>query len=437
MQRYLSSSYGYKYFSSPFTSETISGFSSYVNLSDTFPAFYQYEENLTSTGWVIDTAADTELYPMHGYAANFGSSTSAETVSLTGVVNNGTMSFTLYNHNNTYTLGYNLVGNPYPSPINWEASTGWTKTNIDDAIYYFNAGGTDIYSGTYSSYVGGVSSDGVASKIIPAMQAFFIHVSNGAYPVTGTLAMTNSVRVDSLSPVFHRASGTTGTPLLRLTAGFANSVTDAAVLYFNDSATGNFDNSIDALKFLNTDANVPNLYSLSQDAQTQFSIQALQQPADTSTTVVPLGLVTAKDGTIAFNAHDIESMPSGLHIYFYDAKTGFVNDLNSTPTYSQFLASGNYENRFFILFSYKSRADIPVIVGQLNAYTSGDDLFVYLNYGTGAIVLTDMLGQVITKQDVSGNGYHQINCPVAAGVYIATLYSNMGRQSKEIILGTK
>ena len=50
----------------------------------------------------------------------------------------------------TYTKGFNLVGNPYPSAIDWDAASGWTKTNIDNAVYYFKASATDQYGGTYS-----------------------------------------------------------------------------------------------------------------------------------------------------------------------------------------------------------------------------------------------------------------------------------------------
>ena len=139
---------------------------------------------------------------MQGYSANFGSLSVADTVTLNGIVNNGPLSVTLYNHNNTYTKGYNLVGNPYPSPINWDAGAGWTKTNIDNALYYFQASTTDQYGGTYSTYINGVSSDGKATAVIPSMQGFFIHVTDGSYPVTGTLSMNNSVRITDLTHAF-------------------------------------------------------------------------------------------------------------------------------------------------------------------------------------------------------------------------------------------
>ena len=140
MQRYLPSAFGYKYVSSPFQSLTVNGFSSYVNLAATFPTFYYYLEDTVSSGWKNYTTAANFLNPMQGYAANFGSAAVAETVAVVGVVNNGSMSITLYNHNQPYTLGFNLVGNPYPSPINWNAASGWTKTNIDNALYISKQG---------------------------------------------------------------------------------------------------------------------------------------------------------------------------------------------------------------------------------------------------------------------------------------------------------
>ena len=158
MQRYLPSGFGYKYFSSPFQASTVFEFDDDMNLSASFPTFYGYDENRTSSGWINYTDPAGVLNPMSGYAVNFGSGVAAKTVDVTGVVNNGYLSRTLYNHDSTYTKGFNLVGNPYPSPIDWNTG-GWTKTNIDNALYYFKAGGADEYSGTYSTYINGVSND--------------------------------------------------------------------------------------------------------------------------------------------------------------------------------------------------------------------------------------------------------------------------------------
>lgn len=204
MQRYLPIAYGYKYFSSPVQAATVGSFASVVDLKNSFPQFYSYVENQPLYGFKADTTASNLLSPLQGYAANFGSLSTPETVNLTGDLTNGAVSVSLYNNNRQFTQGFNLVGNPYPSPIDWDAPAGWVRTNIDNAVYYFDSGKTDPYTGIYSSYVNGISSDGIAGNIIASMQGFFVHVSNGSFPVTGTLSASNPVRVNNLAPFFHK-----------------------------------------------------------------------------------------------------------------------------------------------------------------------------------------------------------------------------------------
>jgi hypothetical protein len=86
-----------------------------MKLADPFPAFYMYNENSTTSGWVTYIDPAGVLNPMQGYAVNFGDTDPPIVFDVTGVVNNGSQSATLYNHNNTYSQGFNLIGNPYPS----------------------------------------------------------------------------------------------------------------------------------------------------------------------------------------------------------------------------------------------------------------------------------------------------------------------------------
>jgi len=443
MQRYVASGFGYKYFSSPFQAATVSQFSNDINLADSFPVFYKYDESLVSSGWVIDTASANPLIPLHGYAANLGASSLSKTVDIAGVVSNHTVSLSpVYNHNNPYTLGFNLVGNPYPSPIDWDAATGISRTNVDNAVYYFNAGVTDRYTGTYSSYISGVSSDGVANNIIPAMQGFFVHVSNGTFPVTGSLILNNSARINNLSPIFHWGPGDEANqPLLRLNAGFltARIPSDPVVVYFENKATPAFDKEFDALKLMNTSAEVPSLYAVSPD-NARLSINAI--PFPDSITVIPLGLKTDKQGLITFNAVNIMKMPAGLHIYLYDVQTKIYHDLELDPMYQLSLDAGKYETRFSIVFSRNILpADTLPAVNTNNlfdAYSSGKKLFVTADIPTGQkgnMVMYNMIGQAIWKQEISGTGKYQFEPACSSGVYILAFYTNKRVFSKKLFIG--
>jgi len=438
MQRYISSAFGYKYFSTPFQSATVGQFSSYVDLSASFPAFYSYDENLQPNGWVSYTNTSNTMTPTLAYAANLGTSKSVITISLTGAVNNGTQTApTLYNHNNGYASGFNLVGNPYPSPIDWNAGSGWTKTNIDNALYYFDASDTNQYSGTYSSYINGISSNGIANNIIPTMQGFFIHVSDGTYPVAGTLVFNNGVRINNLNPFFHKSAEFDPKPLIRLTAGFTekDSQQDAVTVYLEDSATPSFDKEFDALKMMNTDDLVPNVYAISADAK-HLSISAIPPLLD-SLTRIPLGLQTTRDGILTFNVQDIEFIPGGAYIYLEDRYTGLYYNLRLSPKFSIYLPAGSYENRFALVLSLKYFKDYTHSDDAFYVYSSGGKLFVNLNLPSdngGDILIYDMLGKNLYKRKFYENGPHEIDLNLNTGIYIICLLSDTGMCSKKVFI---
>ncbi len=277
MQRYLPSGFGYKYLSSPFQDAVVAELGEEIDLLAAFSAIYRYDENRTSGGWVSYKNPSGLLNPLAGYSANFGASTLPETAEIEGVVSNGNIEVTLYNHNQPYTKGFNLIGNPYPSPIDWDAPSGWTKDNIDNALYYFKADTTDQYAGTYSTYVAGMSSDGLADNIIPSMQGFFIHVSDGAWPVTGTLGVNNSVRITDMTGPYLKSAQAETPAFIRFTAGFSDDSLsfDPLCIYFDAGATNGFDGQYDALKLFNTDTRVTNFYSFGNDSS-RLSINALQ-----------------------------------------------------------------------------------------------------------------------------------------------------------------
>jgi hypothetical protein len=444
MQRYLPSGFGYKYVSSPFQAATVNEFSNDLDLGASFPTFYKYDENRTSAGWVSYTLTTNLLIPMQGYAANFGSAAADKTVDVAGVVNNGILSITLYNNNQPYTLGFNLVGNPYPSPINWDAASGWTKTNIDNALYYFQAGITDQYTGTYSTYINGISSDGLATNIIPSMQGFFVHVSNGSFPVTGTLGITNSVRTNDLTHAFLKSMKTDTLPLLRITAGFADNGTpsDPAVIYFDSLATQLFDKNLDALKLMNTDLLVPNLYTMTSDSK-RLSISAIPFPVD-SIRSIPLGLKTAKDGWITFKASDIEKMPAERYIYLVDAGAGINQDLKLNPQYRFFLKAGEYENRFSLVFSLTVLNNIPKEFSLLQNYPNPFNPRTTIKYLIPQkcfvnITVYDILGKEVSKlvneEKLSGSYEVQFDgSNLSSGVYFYRLHAGNYYKTKKLML---
>jgi len=439
MQRYLPSGFGYKYFSSPFQGATVNEFGDDMDLLASFTSFYKYDESRTSSGWINYKDPAGVLNPMHGYAVNFGSSAAANTVDVTGIVNNGILSLTLFNHNNLYTRGFNLVGNPYPSPIDWDAPFGWTKTNIDNALYYFKTSTTDQYGGTYSTYINGNSSDGFATNIIPSMQGFFIHVSNGTWPVTGYLELNNNTRVTDMAHSFLK-SGEMGTiSLIRLIAGYSSDTIsfDPFVIYYDEKATFNFDGQLDALKLCNTDPGATNFYVFGDD-DSKLSINAIPLP-DENVCTLRLGLKTEKSGNVIFKIRDCENIFLEKRISFSDLVTGSTLDLTTGNQYSVNLQAGDYQNRFFINIS-DVFTDIPEFVSDsylFNVYSVHGILKAEILLPpaeSGILTVCNITGQPLYNWEIHASGYYEFNPSVIAGLYLVTFSSRNKRISRMLFI---
>ena len=436
MQRYLPSGFGYKYFSSPFQGATVNEFGDEINLSASFPPVYKYDENRNGSGWVAYSLPSNILIPLSGYSVNLGADADPLTVDISGAVNNGVLSTIILNQNKLYTKGFNLIGNPYPSPIDWDIPSGWTRTNIDNAIYYFRAGSTDQYGGYYSTYLNGVSSDGVSTGIIPSMQGFFVHVSNGSWPVTGTLSINNSSRINDMTHSFLK-SASMGKPLIRFAAGYSDDSTsfDPFVIYYDEQGTFNFDGQLDALKLFNTTASVTNFYVFGNDGS-KMSIDALPFPGDTLCTL-RLGLKTEKSGNVVFKISDISDEYLNYTFYLSDIVSGVNQNLTSNQNYIVDLPAGDFQNRFFLNITTNPTI-IPATVNR-------DEYFrVYSGHGVlkadiilepdnyGDIEVCNLTGQIVFRRAVYSSGNYEFHPLLNNGIIIVSLKTNKGRISKKI-----
>ncbi|MBC7743677.1 MAG: T9SS type A sorting domain-containing protein [Flavobacterium sp.] len=455
MQGYLPAGFGYKYLSSPFQAATVNEFADDMDLLATFPTLYRNDESKNTAGWVTYTNTAGLLNPLQGYAVNFGSSTTAKTFEIIGEVSNGPISKTLFNNNNQFTLGFNLVGNPYPSPIDWNSGAGWIKTNIDNALYFFNASSTDQYGGTYSSYINGISNDGgISNNVIPAMQGFFVHVSNGTFPISGSLSINNKARIttsasakilkgkgeilSSLSSGLKQSDANETKTMLRIKASYkdGNSVSDPAVIYFDNLASNKFDKDFDALKLMNTDISVPSLYTIAADAQ-NLSINALPFTSD-STIRIPVGIKTEQSGFVNFKIESLNNLPYSMKVYFLDANTNVFHDLRKEPTYSVNLNTGKYDNRFSILFSLKdSELQLDPQNSLQARYSNGSLIYRHIGIREDSkanLRITNTNGQVLKRVDFTGTEEQKLLIDLNPGIYVITSQSEKGPVHKKIIV---
>jgi len=162
--------------SSPLTGQT----------ANVFWDIYLYSHDEVTNSFTNISDENVPLNIGEGYQAWASPSlTGTTTVTFSGGdLNSGSYTFPV---SNTGT-GFNFVGNPYPSAVDWD-NLSWIKTYIDGTIYVYDG---DL--GQYLSWNGSVGD--LTGGIIPAMQGFFV-TANGPTP---SLAVSNGARLHGTDP---------------------------------------------------------------------------------------------------------------------------------------------------------------------------------------------------------------------------------------------
>ncbi|OEY71216.1 hypothetical protein SAMN05660445_01377 [Salegentibacter salarius] len=456
MQRYLDKAFGYKYFSAPFQNSIVYDFAPYMDFEDPvtgFTHFYRYEENrridsldLDATGWEAYITPGNSLNVTEGYALNFGTSTASQTIELSGEVNHGTIpARQLENNHREHTKGFHLVGNPYPSPIDWNASQGWTRDNIDDGIYFFTASDDNQYTGTYTAYVNDVStgepiSDGSSPSIIPSMQGFFIKVSDSDTQdlVTGSFGMNNNVRVTNFEQEFYRSQITEQKSLVRLESGFKGANRkDPMVIYFSSYATPNFEKEMDAHKLMNTDPAVPSFYNITED-QKELAINAIPFPESRSYKKIPLGIKADQNGQMHINLSAIENLSPNFNIYLIDHVKSIGQNLSKNPEYTFNIKAGTHNSRFELMFSEEEVSSPAIAFNEpFDVKVEDGNVVIELNLEEsqqGILRASTITGQILQIKEGRGKDQVTFDGITSDGVYIINLQVGKARHAKKVVI---
>ena len=316
-------------------------------------SIYTYDETKPGTydafaSYIPMTSITNPIVPNKGYWVYLGTgatSTSPITIDVTGTVRkfNNAIPLTRTNTGSVPDDGWNLIHNPYPSPIKWSSLRNGNPS-VDNAIYGYNA---DLNGGTGASvsYVNGISSPAVGAggigDTIPMCQGFQVHCTANT-----TLTALESYKVGG-NPAFLKMNQTAQVasvqPLLRFYLDGPTSFHDEAVLYMESGATNNFDIQYDAIKMAGQDPNSPLI--MFDNGANQFQINGIDYI--TSSFSMPLKTTTGHTGTYTISLANFNSFPTGACISLYDSFTGIATDLE-TNNYVFVLNASTTTARFVV-----------------------------------------------------------------------------------------
>ena len=324
----------------------------------------------------------------------------ATTLSVKGLPNVGdiTRNLTYTNHSKLSDDGWNLVGNPYPSQIDWDLISVSERVNVPNSFSIFDPRlGTN---GAYYTYAGGGVGTPARSNpsIIPSSQSFFVKLSSaGAGSITfkefqkSTLSHRGNFRIahDNLLRISISDTGTFDETVVQLLEGSSEA----------------FDSEYDAQKLSNAGINIFTVSSKGDNL-------AINRTPLTSSMNIRLGVSNRYKGTHTFK---FSNDPS-----FADAKLYLEDKYLRKVT--QVVDGGEY---FFDITSDVNSSGIDrfVLTNQPTVVTSTDNSFlsgkvalkVYPNptdgkqihldlyasmKGNVKLKITDLSGKVVYTRDL-------------------------------------
>jgi hypothetical protein len=376
---------------------------------------FTYNETSSNWGAFIEPEA-TPLVLMTGYAVwtssinpwhQGWSPVGDTTTSYDGLLNTGNISKALTKGGD----GWNFVGNPYVSAVDWEAA-GWTKTSLATNSY-------SVWQGaTYGTYTAGSGGTNGTTKFIPAAQGFFVQAS-----AAGSLGVSNEVRTHS-SQNFWK---TEENMLNRLSLTVSNGeINDETVIYFNEAATGELDYAFDARKLMAPAA--PQLYTML--ANDQMAINTFNNT--TETPLVTLGMNAPAAGDYTITVSNIESFDASIPIYLEDLLTGEKISLREMSSYA-FSAGEGTSERFVVHFAEYQGIGDNTGSEVNNIYAVNNTVYVDFSALRGEIAIYNILGQEVSRS-VASNGLNMISVPNGNAVYIVKVISDNTAVTKKVFV---
>jgi len=402
----------------------------------TWLTFYYDESNVYNDwmfGW-FDFSGP--LTPMRGYDVFVDTGPMTVTYTGTGAeLNTGNYSFTVLNttfapdpEEITARRGWNLVGNPYPSPVDWQLAAGWNKSNINDAKYVWNP-----TNDNYSIWVGGGAPYGVngGTQYIPSNQGFWVQAINNNAP----FQINNRCRNGDIAgtPDFYK-SELVDYPLLDLLAS-GSGLSDETLIRFISETTSEFDWNYDATKLISQGRNVP---QISTNAG-KFDVLAINSlPELKDELEVSMNFQCLSSGFFDIRLTRRTQLEDNTQVYLKDNFEQKIINLSVDSVYRFYHEVTNKKTRFSIFFN--PSADIINNVtpeSYFSVYSFNNKITVLKNTTTqqkGEILVYNLSGQLIYEFPLFNETKSSFSLFAPTGYYIISIRTDQTVINQKILI---
>jgi len=393
---------------------------------------FYYDETLIlndwNFGWVFYNGP---LSSMKGYDLFLPDSPVTVTYSATGAesLNTGQYSITVTltdvangeveNHK-----GWNLVGNPYPSPIDWLEEAGWDKSAINDAKYIWNPAANN-----YTIFLGGPEPIGIngGTRYIPSNQGFWVQATHN-----GVLKVNNRSRkgIMSATPDFYKNSEA-NSPVVCFQAN-GNGYSDQSIIRFIEGSGAGFDPGLDAVKFPAGAEGVPQISTIA--GKNALAVNSL--PQFNGEFRVPLNFRCDTPGVYSIGLAYLTSFDPNVEIYLYDKRTHTMANLKNDTVYMFSHDTANDKERFYVYFNPSEDIKNNISAERsFSVYTYHNIITIIKLTGkevSGRFILYDLLGRCRFSHSLTNDNRIQYQLDLPAGYYIAHIESDMFNLNQKV-----
>jgi hypothetical protein len=426
VERYMNgASWSWHFLSSPVVAQGISGGFTPSGAGNGYDFYTWYEPMLTWVNFKNTTVApiwntanvNTNFLPGRGYLVAYEATNT--TKNFTGKPNSGNINYPLtYGGSSTYQY-YNLVGNPYPCAIDWDAVSGWGRGNLSGtqkSYWVWNSA-----SGNYGVYITGSFGLGTngASNYISSGQGFMVLALS-----TGNLTMGDGIKANSAQAFLKNEKVSSEELRLKLTCD-GNAYSDEALIAFNNNVT---DDGSEKFSSIYTDA--PELWSVKSG--NKYSINFLSDMGS----VVPLTVKAGVAGIYTLTASQVESFADYSVISLEDRLEGAFTFLSTNPSYSFKVSEpATIADRFFLHFMDVTGISNTEATPCFSMYSVDGILKIQsLQQIGGKIAVIDMQGRTTATGRIDAGATTQINLNGKTGVYIVSVLTSKGIINTKVLV---
>lgn len=356
--------------------------------SDQIPTVWKYEgeslDNDFRLGFKSYTSSSNFFRSGLGYVAKTGGQ---PIISISGQVMSGLKLMPLAE-------GYNLLSNPYPSPIDWKIASNQQNESVSKVLFTYSKQAAS--NGQYAAYLPLNETEALSvnggSPNISMLEGFMVKAT-----AADTFRFNNSQRTEIVQALPQQNLTSKQVFKIKLES---ESKTDETLIFFDVNGNNANLQSHDVEKLAPL-TKLSSIATIKNQKRLIIQSRALFNQSDS----IPLAIQCVQNGYFKIKLADVLNIEPTAMIYLHDKLLNTFHNLRVNGFYQAYLSEGEINNRFVI------HIKAGVLVSSVGESCTGNDGLVHLTNNSGTpwnFTLYNSADSIIGQADqFNGNQIYQ------------------------------